>query len=83
MAFVNGVVTIGITPGLIVGARTLRDRVMIQNTSANLLYIGSSGVTVSNGLRLGNGSSLWLEMVGPIYGVASGSGSDVTYVEEY
>ena len=70
---------------LLVGARSRRDTVIIQNVHAsNILYLGSdSSVTASNGLRLGAGESISLPTRGDVYGIASAASTTVRYFEVY
>jgi hypothetical protein len=81
----NGNVSIGATAAQIVPGRTLRDSVTIHNVHATqVLYIGTNAsVTTANGLRVPAGESVRLELATPIYGIASGAGTDVRWLDEY
>ena len=59
-----------------------RRQLMIQNLGAGLLYVGDSSVTVANGVRVGSGETLTLDVldVGNIYAISDGV-SDVRVLE--
>tara|TARA_R110000822_G_scaffold88608_5_gene205205 strand:- start:896 stop:1303 length:408 start_codon:yes stop_codon:yes gene_type:complete len=59
-----------------------RRQLMIQNLGADLLYIGDSSVTVADGVRVGSGETLTLDVldVGNIYAISDGV-SDVRVME--
>ena len=82
----GGAVTIPDTPATqIVGGRSARDTVLIQNVHAsNVLYIGpSNAVTTANGFKLLAGESIELSAVGAVFGIASAAGTDVRYLESF
>ena len=54
----------------------------MQNVSANNVYIGGTGGTVANGIRLLSGQSATLTHAGAVWGIASAASSDVRYMEE-
>jgi hypothetical protein len=81
-----GTVAVGATAGLILGGRSLRDSVTIQNVHATqILYIGNdASVTTSTGLKIAAGDKHSLETYnGPIYGIASGAATDTRYLEVF
>tara|TARA_R110000824_G_scaffold208303_1_gene393885 strand:- start:1256 stop:1663 length:408 start_codon:yes stop_codon:yes gene_type:complete len=59
-----------------------RRQLMIQNLGAGLLFVGDSSVTVANGVRVGSGETLTLDVldVGNIYAISAGV-SDVRVLE--
>ena len=59
-----------------------RRQLMIQNLGAGLLYVGDASVTAANGVRVGSGETLTLDVldVGNIYAISDGV-SDVRVLE--
>lgn len=79
-------VTIGATAGLIKAGLSTRKSITIQNVHASQdLYLGpNSSVTTANGLKVPAGqSAIYEDYNGPVYGIASGAGTDVRYEEIY
>lgn len=77
-------VTIGAAAALIVAANGKRRSVVIQNVHATqVLYLGDdTSVTTANGLKVVAGASVnFVDFTGPLYGIASGAGTDVRYFE--
>ena len=80
----NSTATIGATAGSIIAGRSGRRSVVVQNLHAsNDLYIGDdANVTTSNGVKVAAGQSIsFEEYIGPVYGIASGAGTDVRVLE--
>ena len=76
-------VSIGTSAAVIKAANTSRSNIVVQNLSANDLYIGiDSSVTVANGIRIVAGASATLTHTAAVWGIASGASSDVRYFEE-
>ena len=78
----NAAVVIGTSAAIIKAANDTRSNIVIQNLSSNDLYIGGAAVTVANGIKVAAGSSATVTHAADIYGIASGAGSDVRYLEE-
>lgn len=77
-------VTVGGTAVLLLTGRTLRESVVIKNNHATqILYVGNASVTTSDGMPVAAGQSITLEVVGTLYGIASGAGTDVRVLESY
>lgn len=71
----------------ILAATDTRKRVVMVNRQAVSVYIGTSGVTTSTGLRLDPGDSLMLYTTAAVYGITAAaytasSDDKVHYVEE-
>lgn len=81
----GGAEAIGTTAAVIVDARTTRKSVVVANEHAsNVLYVGGSGVSTANGLRVDPGESVdFNDFNGAVYGVASGADTDVRFLEVY
>jgi len=69
-------VTVTTTATLLVAASTFDQTVWLHNSGGGIVYLGDSGVTISNGYKLDNGDKMQL-LVGDhegLYGVtASGT----------
>lgn len=77
-------VTIGASAAVVKSGKPSRKSILIQNLHATqVLYLGlDSSVTTSNGLRVAAGESVRIDDYnGPVYGIASGAGTDVRYLE--
>lgn len=76
--------TVTTSATLIVGGRTSREAVQIQNLGAADIYIGGSGVTASTGIKVASGAS-WDDqnLSGPLYGITSSGTADVRVLEVY
>lgn len=72
-------VSVGTSAVLLSGASGPRERLIVQNLHATqTLYVGGSDVTTANGLRINAGEAREFEnLVGAVYGVASGVTTDV------
>lgn len=83
--FVTGQVALSSTATQIVSSRSTRRSITIVNLSTTDMYIGSSGVTTSNGqLLLGvKGTAITLEVIGAVYGIVTTGTPSVSYEEEY
>ncbi|MBI4720823.1 MAG: hypothetical protein HY770_06310 [Chitinivibrionia bacterium] len=73
--------TVGIAAVEIVPGRSRRS-VIVQNLSTNDVYVGGSGVTTANGIKIIPGASATIYTSASVYAIASGAGSDVRYLEE-
>jgi hypothetical protein len=74
--------TIGGTQ-LKVSALACRRNIMVQNLDNKAIYIGLTGVTAADGMRLGAGASMMLD-VGPnidLYAIGDSAGADVRIME--
>lgn len=77
----TGQVSIGSSATLIL-ASNLRQGLLITNPSATVtVYIGGSGVTISNGQALLPGCSITLPVVSAVYGVIATGTQSVSYTE--
>jgi hypothetical protein len=84
VAFISsyGTVSIGATAAVIKATQGSRTSILIQNVHASqVLYLGDDAdVTTSNGIKVPAGAAVSFDdYVGPIYGIASGAGTDVRY----
>jgi hypothetical protein len=72
-------VSVGTSAVLLSGASGPRERLIVQNLHASqILYVGGSDVTTSNGIRIAAGEAREFEnLVGAVYGIASGATTDV------
>lgn len=59
-----------------------RQKIVVQNTSNNDIFVGDSGVTTSTGIRIAKGATLELD-IGEIvlYGIAGSAGNNVRVLE--
>jgi len=77
---VQGNVTVGATEvALPASALANRRKIIVQNTAANDIYVGPTGVLTTTGLRVGKGATLEME-VGPslaLFAIAAGAGNAV------
>ena len=79
----HGSVSIGTSAAVILAANTTRSNIVVQNLSANNLFIGiDSSVTVANGIRIVAGASATLTHAAAVWGIASGAASDIRFLEE-
>lgn len=79
-----GTVTIGATAALIKAGRAQRNSILVQNVHAsNDLYVGlDASVSTSNGIKIAAGQSMEIYDGGSeVYGIASGAGTDVRFME--
>ena len=76
-------VTIGSTATKIVDANSSRKAIIIQNVGNTEVYLGDSGVTTSDGIKLEPGSLYSNDsFTGAIYGIVSSGSSTVRYEED-
>lgn len=79
----HGAATVGTSAVLIAAENTSRNSILVQNLGAADIYIGGSGVTVANGLRVGkDGGSMSVTTQTAIYARSASAGNDVRYFEE-
>lgn len=76
----HGVVSVADVATLIVSSLD-RKSVLIQALD-NDIYVGGSGVTVANGLKVSMGNSLEIKTKAAVYGVCSSGTCDVRYLSE-
>jgi hypothetical protein len=83
--FATSQATVGSTATLIVAQRSGRDTVVVENTGTTAVYLGNSGVTISNGLLLPGvvGASVALETTDAVYGVVASGTQVVCAVENF
>lgn len=81
----SAAVAVGTTAVQLVGGRSGRDTLIVQNIHATqILYVGPSGVSTADGLKVAAGQTLPLDNLnGPLYGIASGAGTDVRILEVF
>jgi hypothetical protein len=81
----SSAVSIGTSAAVIVSGRQSRRNLIVQNAHASQdLYLGTSGVATSTGLKVIAGASVGFEdFNGVLYGIASGAATDVRVVEIY
>lgn len=78
-----GAASVGTSAVEIVPASTGRVSVLIQNTGAAAVYVGTdASVTAANGIIIGAGGSAELTVQTAVYAVASAGTLDVRYLEE-
>jgi hypothetical protein len=85
MSGTSGTVTVATTATLIAAAKPSRKSILIQNVSAQDVYVGyTSAVTTSTGIKISAGSGMSDDLyTGAIYGIVSATTSDVRYAEVY
>ena len=84
MSYYNfGPKTIGVTASQVVATGTFKRSVLIQNLSANDIYIGDSTVTTATGIKIVAGGDATFNTQGDLWAVATGANSDVRYWEEH
>jgi hypothetical protein len=77
-------VVVGTTAVALPGtALTGRTRIMIQNNGTKPLFVGKTGVTVTNGIEVSKGSTLTLEAGDAIglFGISSAAAQDIRVLE--
>ena len=78
-----GAVSVGVAASVMKAANVNRQSILIQNNSANSLYVGDDNtLTTANGIHVIAGGSLELKTQKAIYGRASAAASDIRYFEE-
>lgn len=84
-SIVTGQVTVASTATQIAAERSARKGIVIINNGTSDVYIGTSGVTTSNGLLLlgVKGASIVMETTAAVYGIVASGTNDVTYMEIY
>lgn len=76
-------VSIGTSAAIIKAANTSRTRITVTNNHAtNILYVGSSTVTTSDGTPIQPGGSISMDTGADVYGIASGASTDVRVLAE-
>lgn len=84
VAMANGAASVTTTSALLVAAAAGRRKILVQNLSSKACYVGASGVSTANGIRLGgNGSSIELEIgpALPLHAVMESGTGDVRYLQ--
>ena len=69
------------TETLIVAANASRYTVLIKNTGTASVFIGNTGVAISDGFELEFGESILLYNQDAIYGITDATTEDVRYLE--
>jgi len=79
----NASVTVGTSAVLLASAASTRKSLTIQNLGASEIYIGGSGVTTANGLKVASGQP-WTTTTatGAYYAIGAAAGLDVRLLEE-
>lgn len=84
VAMANGAASVTTTSALLVAAAAGRRKILVQNLGSKAIFVGASGVSAANGIRLGgNGSSIELE-IGPalaLHSVAESGTQDVRFIQ--
>jgi len=83
IAITNGAQTVTTTSGLLVTAAAGRRTMLIQNLGNKAMFIGASGVSASNGVRIAAGGNTQLE-IGPdlpLHAVAESGSLDVRWLQ--
>lgn len=78
----NAAVSVANTATLILAANTNRNRAVIQNNSGQDVFIGASGVTTANGVKVLPNGALAVETGAAVYGIVAAATSDVRVFEE-
>jgi hypothetical protein len=78
-----GATKIGSTAGLIVPLRDSRRSVLLQNLSANDIYVGGSTVTMATGIKVAPAEDITIYTRAPLYAISANEGNDLRYLEEY
>lgn len=84
----TGQVTLPVVSGgnrLIAATRTGRTSILVMNDTGNTIYVGNSGVTAGNGLKVPASQSVTIEGSAAVYAINSSSTATqlVTYMEAY
>lgn len=82
----HAAVSIGATAAIICAGRSQRDSIVIQNVHASQdLYVGMDNtVTTANSVKVPAGGSIeFTDYNGPVWGIGSGAGTTVRYLEVY
>lgn len=79
----HGRIMVSTLPTMIIaGGLLVRKSVLVQNLSANDVYIGGSSVTTLSGVKLVPGASIEIHTQAAVYAIATVDASDVRYIEE-
>ena len=79
----NGNITVTDSATQIVAANSSRSEITIQNNGSHDMYVGASGVTISDGIKIAaNGGSITLGTSAEIYGIVEGASNttDVRFI---
>lgn len=81
----HGEVSIGTAAAQIIAGRTTRKSLLVRNIHATqILYVGGSGVTTANGMKVKPDESVeFADFNGTLYGVADGAATAVRFLEVY
>ena len=77
----NGSVSITSTATLISNEDSDRFSILVKNNSTNTLYVGSSGVTTSNGFALQPSQSIYLLIPDAIYAIGVSGTNNIRFLE--
>lgn len=79
----HGAVTVGTSAVLIAAENLNRNSILVQNLGAADIYIGDSGVTTANGLKVAkDGGTISLTAQVAVYARSGSAGNNVRYLEE-
>lgn len=79
----HGAVSVTTSETTIRSSTAARTSLIVQNLGSFTVYIGKTGVTAANGLRVNAGESIGnIQYTGAVVGIAVGGSSDVRYWEE-
>lgn len=83
VAMTNGAASVTTTSALLVAAAAGRRKILLQNLGQKAMYIGASGVSTANGVRIASGGNTELE-IGPalaLHAVAESGTLDVRWLQ--
>lgn len=80
----HGTVSVATTSTEILSASATRRSAAITNTGSNTIWLGSSGITTSNGLRLSSGATAIIDKAptAAIFGIAETATTSVAFFTE-
>lgn len=82
-AMANGAATVTTTSALLVAANSGRREILIQNLGNKAIFVGASGVSAANGIRIAAGGNVALRIGDNIalHAVAESGSQDVRYLQ--
>jgi hypothetical protein len=82
-ALSTGQVAVGAAqPAIVAPADNTRRSILIENTGAATVYLGSRDVTATSGKRLGPGAAVTITTRAPVYAITAAAAGSVDFLAE-
>jgi hypothetical protein len=78
----TGQLAVTTTAQVLIASNTKRFSVVITNTGASTVFLGTSSVSTANGHALPSGNSISFRSSTAIYAIAAATGNTITFCEE-